>query len=253
MASLHFSTRTYPTFGTVKRPKAEYAWKGSVYYWWWEYLRRNDDYKKCCAQNGRGELAELYKDFGDVHAVDFKTWWTEGNRGARLFAEPEAKLLLTELTYEQTQQVEKWNKKEMMVVLVPLNQSKRHLAKRFNTLLKNRHTGERGKRLLERSEAKYPLSTKFKVDSLKTSLAAYDLRISEPELTLWEIAIKAGLAATAQKELNNYKGLKGQKDAPNFDLTNTLSVAASRAIKRAKAMIESTATGGFPNPRMSFT
>lgn len=239
MANLHFAF-TYPTFGTVKRPKADFAWKSNVYYWWWEYLRRNAAYEKCCKQNGKGKLAKLYKDFGDVHSVDFKTWWNEGNRGARLFAEPPAELVLQERTYDETMKLEKWNTDEVMVVIVPLTQSKRHLAKRFNTLLKNRHSGERGKRLLEKSRALYKVTGQFKIDSLRTSLAAYDMRIANPTMPLWKIAIAAGLSETVQKEL------KGQKNVADFDQRNSLNVAAVRAIKRAKAMIEATGTGGFP-------
>ena len=240
MTVLNFATRTYPTFGSEKRPKPESAWKGSVYYWWWEYLRRHDGYKRCCKRGGTGKHADLYDDFGDVHAVDFKTWWTEGNRGGELFAEPAAETVFSELTYEQTQQLNEWNDEAVMVVLVPLTQSKRHIAKRFNTLLKKRHSGERGQRLLSRSVALYPLATQFKIESLRDSLLAYDLRKANPKKPLWKIAIEAGLASTVQRELER------QKTAPDFEQRNTLAVAASRAIKRATVMIENTGKGTFP-------
>jgi hypothetical protein len=240
MANLHFATRTYPTFGTAKRPKPESAWKGSVYYWWWEYLRRNAAYKRCCEQNGSSKLAGLYADFGYVHATDFKTWWNEGNRGGVLFGEPRADVVLAELTYEQTKQLEEWSTEAIMVVLVPLTQSKRHLATRFNTLLKDRHSGKRGKSLLSHSAARYPLAAPFKIDSLKASLLAYDIRLANPTRPLWQIAIDAGLAGTVLREM------KGQKTLPDADQRNSLNVAASRAIKRAKAMIENTAKGIFP-------
>jgi len=248
MSNLHFAF-AYPTFGTVKRPKADFAWKTNVYYWWWEYLRRNADYKKCCEQNGKGKLAELYKDFGDVHAVDFKTWWNEDNRGGRLFAEKPAELLFAELTYEQTMMLEMWDSKDVMVVIVPLTQSKRHLAKRFNTLLKNRHSGKRGKRLLEKTNATYKVTSQFKIDSLKTSLAAYDMRLAEPKKPLWQIAIAAGLSKTVQNELKeqNAANVKGNK--VDMEQRNLLNVLAVRAIKRVKMMIAATATGGFPKPK----
>jgi hypothetical protein len=240
MANLHFATRTYPTFGTAKRPKPESAWKGSVYYWWWEYLRRNAPYQRCCEQGGSGRLAALYADFGDVHVTDFKTWWNEGNRGGALFAEPAADVVVAELTYEQTKQLAEWNTEAVMVVRVPLTQSMRHLKKRFNALLKARHSGKRGKNLLSHSAARYPLAAPFKIDSLKASLLAYDIRLAEPKRPLWQIAIDAGLASTVLREL------KGQKTLPDADQRNSLNVAASRAIKRAKAMIENTAKGIFP-------
>jgi hypothetical protein len=51
------------------------GWKCSVYYYWWEYLRRHAGYRDTCHNAGKGEYAELYKSFGDVHAGDFETWW----------------------------------------------------------------------------------------------------------------------------------------------------------------------------------
>lgn len=240
MTIRHFATRTYPTFGTANRPKPESAWKGSVYYWWWEYLRQNKAYKRCCDQGGAGRLATLYSHFGDVHAVDFKTWWSEGDRGPRLFAEPEDVHNFTELTFDQVRALDEWNTDAMMVVLVPLTQSKRHLAKRFNTLLKKRHSGERGKRLLTRSAAMYPLAAQFQIESLKASLAAYDIRQANPKRPLWRIALDAGLAETVRAEI------AAQKTNPDLLQRNSLAVAASRAIKRATAMIENTGKGLFP-------
>jgi hypothetical protein len=240
MAALNFATRAYPKFGTAKNPKPDTAWKSSVYYFWWEYLRRHAGYRACCEQGGSGEFSELYKDFGDVHAVEFKTWWQEKNRGGRLFAEPAADVLFGELDYENIKQLEQWNTDAVMVVRVPLTQSKRHLAKRFNTLLAKRHSGERGKRLQSRSLAKYPLASHFKIDSLKASLAAYDMRLADPKKALWRIAIEAGLADTMQREL------KKQKFEPTADQCNALAVAASRAIKRTRSMIDNVGKGIFP-------
>lgn len=50
-------------------------WKCSVYYYWWEYLRRHDGYRETCRLQGKGEYAELYRWFGDVHTVAFHDWW----------------------------------------------------------------------------------------------------------------------------------------------------------------------------------
>lgn len=41
----------------------------SVYYYWWEFLRLSDRYKTIC-EGGKGRLARLYEDFGNVHAYD---------------------------------------------------------------------------------------------------------------------------------------------------------------------------------------
>ena len=59
----------------------------SPYYWWWAYLRRSEAYLKCCEQGGKGKLAKLYTDFGDVREDNFKKWWTTNDLGAKLFGE----------------------------------------------------------------------------------------------------------------------------------------------------------------------
>lgn len=235
-----FATRTYPTFGTANHPKPPSSWQRSVYYWWWEYLRRNDAYKICCSKGGTGELAQLYADFGDVHAMDFKQWWSEANRGANLFAEQAVEDRLRELKPDQAAALGSWDKDQFMVVLVPLSQTKRHLTKRFTTLLKQRHEGARGKRMLTKTTAKYKLAGQFTIESLRATLNAYDLRQADPKMPLWRVALEAGLAKTVQKERT------GSIYEPDADQKNALNVAASRALKRAKAMIANTSRGVFP-------
>ena len=92
-----FFLAPYPTFGTAKSRKSEAFQKRSPYYWWWAYLKRNHDYLDCCASGGKGRLADLYKDFGDVRDYDFKAWWSQGSRAIRLFAEPAAEDVVREL------------------------------------------------------------------------------------------------------------------------------------------------------------
>ena len=91
-----------------KRPKSPdpsgpplYA---SVYYYWWAFLRLNGDYIACCERGGKGNMASVYRHFGDIRdghrkstdlskpkgqVDEFREWWIE--RGAKLFAEPQTK------------------------------------------------------------------------------------------------------------------------------------------------------------------
>lgn len=77
-----FPSAPPPFAGAPYRPRplvSPYAgaerWKCSVYYFWWEYLRRHDGYRMTCANGGKGEFANLFRDFGDIHSTDFPTWW----------------------------------------------------------------------------------------------------------------------------------------------------------------------------------
>ena len=57
----------------------------SPYYWWYLFLREHNGYGLCCKRSGKGSYEGLYRDFGDVHAEDFPSWWQ--SRGEHLFAE----------------------------------------------------------------------------------------------------------------------------------------------------------------------
>ena len=53
----------------------------SGYYYWWAFLRENEEYIACCNLSGKGQHAELYKDFGDVRSDDFFSWWKNSKLG----------------------------------------------------------------------------------------------------------------------------------------------------------------------------
>jgi hypothetical protein len=116
----------------------------SPYYWWWQYLRRNADYLKCCQQGGKGKLAKLYSDFGDVRLDDFHQWWTQGERGARLFGEQPLKIKFGELTSPADFSSE-WRAEQVLVVALPLTKSKRQLMSDIKRLLDQRHPGRQGR------------------------------------------------------------------------------------------------------------
>jgi len=82
----HFTFR-HPLFRRQRSASGEW-WQNSVYYLWWEFLRRHEGYRRTCENAGNGKYAKLYADFGNVHGVTFKEWWTKHARGARLFSEP---------------------------------------------------------------------------------------------------------------------------------------------------------------------
>jgi hypothetical protein len=65
----------YPSLGSGKSTLILRNLEKSPYYWWWAYLRRNKQYLDCCNKDGKGALAKLYMDFGDVRSDDFRAWW----------------------------------------------------------------------------------------------------------------------------------------------------------------------------------
>lgn len=219
-------------------------WQDSVYYLWWEFLRRHEGYRQTCERGGRGQCSELYEDFGDVHKVNFREWWTEGNRGARLFAEPASLGRVIELSPSDLGLLQNgWDPASQMVVAIPLAFPKRDIFKRVREIVKKRHGRKRGERLLKGSKALYPIAAQFSIHSLKTTLKVHDLALSRPNLKQWEIAQELGFTVTLKP---NELGKRGVAGAP--EKKATMSVAVARKLAHARRIIAGVGSGKFPVP-----
>ena len=230
----------HPTFGTDKKPKTPRHWEDTVYYWWWAYLRRSEKYLKTCELGGKGELAKLYKDFGDVRGDSFKAWWNEklsddNSRGAHLFANPIKADRLTLLEDGEKAVVNK----SKLVISVPLNLPQKFLVDRFRKLVEENHNGAKGMKYAKASEATYKFSGQPNIKALRIGLKIYDSAKANPDLTLWELGLDL---PQFQEELSQYK-----KDSIPFDLRRTISSTVSRYKKRVAESIRNTELGFFPN------
>lgn len=234
--SRHFPFH-HPVFGTKNKPKPIESWQNTVYYCWWEYLRRHDGYKKCCLRGGTGAFSRLYEDFGDVHATDFKTWWSEGSRCVRLFAEPKSDSRFGVLT--EPPLPDDFNNENLLFLQVPLNFPKRFLKQRFNEALDEHHDGGRGKQYARKSKAAYPVTGQPNIDALRLILKVHDLKLAEPKLPLWQLAIR----------LNLFRLEQGQTK-PAADRLNVITAVMSRYLKKAKTIIENVGKGKFPYDRV---
>jgi hypothetical protein len=227
----------HPKFGRSKKEKDRRQYENSVYYLWWEYLRRNSDYRKCCEKGGSEKLNRLYANFGDVYKSDFKKWWSEDGRGARLFAErlpPEFRVLA------KTDQIV--GDEKLIYLQVPLSLPKRFLQREFFKLLKKHHRGRRGKRTNENSTALYPVIGHIDIRALQNSLLIYDLRLQNPKMALWEIGQISGILEAKNKIRPEDKKLEGQVTAKKMIISNIVS----RHYQRALRIIAGTSEGKFP-------
>jgi len=235
----HFPYK-HPTFGRQSNPKPVWAWQRSVYYWWFEYLKRHAGYARTCAQAGRGKYAALYRDFGDVHAADFRTWWAEGDRGARLFAEPLITREVRLVTAEELAAVEP--DPNVAFVQMPLNLPKRYLKQAFAKLLVKHHKGRRGVRQARHSQARYPVIGQPNVPALQITLQVYDYRQTHPELTLWQIGQQLRLFQLEQLPA------AGDTAKTIANKRSIMAASVSRYLRKAQAMIDNAALGKFPKP-----
>ncbi|BEI33214.1 hypothetical protein [Polynucleobacter sp. HIN5] len=231
----HFQYK-HPTFGTKGKPKSKSSWEGTVYYWWWEYLRRNTDYLKCCESGGKGNLANLYKDFGDVRGDSFKNWWTKDGRGVNLFADPQAEYSIRVMEKGQSA----IDPAEAFTISIPLYLPKKLILRRFKELLDERHKGKRGHQLAKRSKARYQVKGQPNIPAIKQALEVYDFKKANPKMKLWEI----GNAIPKLQMGNKIKA--GDTESEIADKKNVLAATVSRYLRRAEVSIQNTTLGKFP-------
>ena len=234
-------------------------WQCSVYYFWWEYLRRHEGYRDTCHSGGEGEYADLYADFGDVHANDdFWAWWRAHQH---LFCEPPSRgvqecLLNRHFTEDE------------LVISVPLEVRTVHLVSMFHRILQK--NSDRIQKARARSRALYPVSSKPNLSALHTSLTVWDIQQANPQLKLHEIfdlaeahtmiAVDERLIIAGDDGDKPYvlHLAKAEREAKKMGYDDVLLREARRVVRRRKAQtinrhlktanayIKNVALGQFP-------
>jgi hypothetical protein len=237
----------HPLLGTKNKPAALKLQERSPYYWWWAYLKRNSEYIACCEKGGKGKLASLYADFGDVRGDEFRHWWgAPNNKGAYLFLEQPLELSVQKIDTQQDWD-ERWGD-NVMVVAVNLDWGRRKAQKEFANLLQSESFSQRGRKAMGKtfSTARYSLHRNFTTNNLKVMLSVYDavtandaLPKSE-RLSRWQIGEKLKLVPVAMpSRIDNIYDTR--------DKHNTMTMTVGRHYKNARAVIANTAKGEFPN------
>jgi len=173
------SKRTPPVPPYIDAP----PYKVSVYYYWWEYLRRSMVYKQTCENEGKGRLAKLYADFGNVweeKGNELDTFWHWWVNHCHLFCEPTSRKL-EEVTVSDTQTSD-----SEMIIRVPLEMRAAHLVRQFRKMLSDNK--QRVERARGQSRAKYPVQAKVPLKSLHEHLAVFDAINEHEDLKLHQIA-----------------------------------------------------------------
>jgi hypothetical protein len=236
----HFAYEA-PRFGRSANERRTEPYLNTVWYLWWAFLRRNEEYRQCCLNGGKGRLAKLFSDFGDIHATDFKTWWQTEDKGAYLFSEEP--LPRFDKIYDLSQAT---NHPDVLFLQVPLSLPKRYLQSEFSKFLDKYHQGQRGIRTNSVSTARYKVNGFVTTVSLQTSLAVYDLRKENPKMPLWEIGNRLRLAKKenwiTDADFKSRGSLIGQISDKKMILAN----ASCRLLKKAEKIIAGTAEGVFP-------
>ena len=246
MASRHFKHK-HPLFRRSSSNTGT-SYTQSPYYLWWEFLRRHEGYRETCLNGGNGPLSDLYRDFGDVHSKTFREWWSDGDRGARLFAEPSKPVGIGLIDLSQIEELTPYVRAGTVgLVSIPLTMDKKSIIARFEKLIRKVHVGGRGQRYNQDSLALYPIVAQYTTLSLKKMLDAYDLKSGEEDLSLWQIGQRLRLGDTLTRDELNFK--RGKTTPTIKSKQNQLAVAASKKLQQARSIIDGVGHGIFPKYR----
>lgn len=225
-------------------------WEASPYYLWWAFLRENTNYRETCKRKGKGKCAELYKDFGDIYATDFKTWWTDGGRGARLFAEPPTPLDVAPLSKDDILNLP--DGYDDNLIILPIDKRlpiRTVMSKVRQAFKKHGHLRSRGRQTLRQSQARYPLATNLNPRTLKLALDVYELRQANPDAYLWVIGQELNVSVKLTKEewdLDKRSGVPLNLRLEIMKKKNALTVATRRHLRNAQSIIKWVGKGRFP-------
>lgn len=217
-------------------PQAE-GWKCSVYYYWWLYLKRNDDYRLTCEQGGDGPCADLYRDFGNIYAADFRTWWSSH---WQLFAEPIA-------VVEQDNQHAPFDRP--LTLTIDLQAKRNRVLDDIRFILTEMQADLVQDRVV--SEAHYAIETNPVLSALHQHLVVWDMK----KLNEWvDDAVLADLADIRVNHVVN--GSTAEQARIRFDDREVARItsevkrrkvqAAQRHIRTASQYIQNAGLGRFP-------
>jgi len=183
----------------------------------------------------------MYKDFGDIYATDFKTWWQTGNRGINLFGEE----LMDKIRVVKN--AEGLNLNEgILTINIPIDLPKTFIIDELNKILDK--AGKKSAKLQtpdinKVSTAKYQIVGKSSQQSLERSFSIYTNKQKNLNKSLWQCAIDAKCGflkepdAKMSKKIND-EDIRRQK----VNLQNIGTVY----YKRAEKIIREVEEGKFP-------
>lgn len=257
-SALHFSTGSYPRFGRgaysdQRPPEAVLA---SPYYWWFKFLQLNEDYLACHKAGGEGSMSQLYADFGDIWATDFKTWW---NAHSALFAEPRSEYSM--VVANALGELAPFNSTQAINVVVPLTWTRKGLKKRFAYIVDKWVAAGAPGPNTDRSQAKYRLGTRWNIGAFQAAYSIFTLRKANMERGAAGSSRSQHIGAESQKyrvawadiairaKLNAADGVaEGRIRSDTVEQRRTLTILATRHYQRAQVLIADAATYQFPAP-----
>lgn len=207
-------------------------------YWWFMTLQASEDYLQCCRNLGKGRLANLYKDFGDVDKKSFAQWWT--SHGRKIFAERK-KLKRVEAIEERSQLERLAIHEDCLIIEVPLTLRRQTAIRQIGKELKKAYEG-RDIDIWQQSSAKRQIiKSKVRMSTVETILRVFKIRDENPRLSNYEIGLKAGI------DLDLLARTTDGEEIDEALERRRMTIAVSRYLAQAKNLIANAENGIFPS------
>jgi hypothetical protein len=204
--------------------------EASAYYWWFRFLQLLQKQK----QYGREH--PLWKEFGDAsEKTSFWDWWDDHYL---LFMS--GQLGVHEV--ETAEDIEQARKEGAFLVRIDPGCTRDYLRSVFEDILDEKGIGitpGRRKHQHEVMNAKRPFERRPDVRSLKKSFEALELRLKDPQQTLYEVGKELKLNPSA---VYKDRDLKSEKSAQK----NRMNATVGRYLKWGKSILAGVAEGKFP-------
>lgn len=213
--------------------------KKTPIYWWFLTLQASDEYLVCCRNHGKGKLANLYKDFGDVDKKSFAQWWS--NQGRKIFAERK-KLKKVEVVNERRQLERLSIHEDRLIIEVPLILRRQTAIRQIGKALQKAYESRDAVDIWEQSTAKRQvIKSKIRMTTVEMLLNVWQIRNEQPTLSNYEIGQKAKI------DLDLLARTTDGDQIDNALERRRMTIAVSRYLAQAKNLIANAERGIFPS------
>jgi hypothetical protein len=213
--------------------------KKTPIYWWFLTLQASDEYVLCCRNQGKGALANLYKDFGDVDKKSFAQWWA--NQGRKIFAERK-KLKKVDVIDERRQLERLSIHEDRLIIEVPLTLRRQTAIRQIGKALKKAYESRDPVDIWEQSTAKRQvIKSKIRMTTVEMLLSVWQIRNEHPTLSNYEIGQKAKIDLDILARTTDGDQLDDALER------RRMTIAVSRYLAQAKNLIANAELGIFPS------
>lgn len=207
-------------------------------YWWYCCLQANDEYEYCYRHDGKGEMASMYADFGDVFELSFAQWWMR--HGRKLFTE--IKPFKKTLVIDSNKQLENTRlSKDKLIIEIPLTLRKQTVIRQIGRILKAEYEGRVVDVIKASTARRKIIKNKMRMTTVEQLLKVKAVRDANPRMTLNEVGIAADIVLDLNARIYDEGAMTEAHER------RRMTIAVGRLLRQAKNLITNAGMGKFPS------